>query len=172
MTTTPSRTRRWLIGVLITLVVILAGVVRLMDLGARPMHADEANQAVKLGALLETGDYRFDPSDHHGPTLYYFALLPAWLRGETTLAQLTETTVRLTPVAFGIAGVLLLAVAATPLGARTSVMAAAWMAMAPASVYYSRYFIQETLLVTFGLAAWICAERTAKTRRGNRGSRR
>ncbi len=160
-----SRGRRWQVWVLMGLIVALASAVRLWKLDARPMHADEANQAVKLGILLETGEYRFDPADHHGPTLYYFALIPAWLRGETTLARLTETTVRLTPVMFGIVGVLLVALMAAPLGTRTSVTAAAWMALAPASVYFSRYFIQETLLVTFGLAAWICVERTAKTRR-------
>jgi predicted membrane-bound mannosyltransferase len=54
-------------------ILIVAGWLRLHDLGSRPMHADEANQAVKLGALLERGEYRFDPYDHHGPTLYYFA---------------------------------------------------------------------------------------------------
>ena len=47
---------------------------RLAAPGARPMHHDEANQAVKFGELLETGDYRYDPDDHHGPTLYYLTL--------------------------------------------------------------------------------------------------
>lgn len=145
-------------------VVVIAAWLRLVDLDARPMHADEANQAVKLGRLLETGEYRFDPHDHHGPTLYYAALIPAWVTGETTLAALTETTVRVTPALFGIAGVMLLAAVASPLGKWTAVMAAAMGALAPASVYYSRYFIQETLLVTFCLAAWICACRTVRTR--------
>ena len=27
----------------------------------RPMHADEGNQAVRTGLLLETGHYRYDP---------------------------------------------------------------------------------------------------------------
>lgn len=158
-------TRRWMPWVLMALVVAAAVAVRVVDLDARPMHADEANQAVKLGALLETGEYRFDPQDHHGPTLYYFALVPAWLSGERSLAALTETTVRATPVIFGIAGVILLAAVAAPLGRHTALMAAGLMALAPASVYYSRYFIQETLLVTFGLAAWFCVVRTCRTRR-------
>lgn len=158
-------TRRWMPWVLMTLVVAAAVAVRVADLDARPMHADEANQAVKLGALLETGEYRFDPQDHHGPTLYYFGLVPAWLSGERSLAALTETTVRTTPVAFGIAGVILIAAVAAPLGRSAAIMAAALMALSPAAVYYSRYFIQETLLVTFGLAAWFCVVRTCHTRR-------
>ena len=47
----------------------------------RPMHHDEANQAVRFGRLLETGEYRYDRRDHHGPTLYYLTLPVAWLRG-------------------------------------------------------------------------------------------
>ena len=48
------------------------------------MHHDEANQAVKFGALLETGAYQYDRNDHHGPTLYYLTLPSAWLRGQAT----------------------------------------------------------------------------------------
>jgi uncharacterized protein (TIGR03663 family) len=122
------------------------------------MHADEANQAVKFGELLEHGNYSFDPHDHHGPTLYYAALPVAWLRGETTLADISEITVRLVPAIAGTLGVVLLFALALPLGYGPALTAAALMAVAPASVYYSRYFIQETLLVTFTLAA-LCAAR-------------
>ena len=58
------------------------------------MHHDEANQAVKFGALLERGEYRYDAHDHHGPTLYYLTLPAAWLRGQHTLASLDEWTLR------------------------------------------------------------------------------
>ena len=33
-------------------ILIVAGWLRFHDLGSRPMHADEDNQAAKLGALL------------------------------------------------------------------------------------------------------------------------
>ena len=89
---------RWLP---LALVALAALWLRTHDLARRPMHADEANQAVKLGNLLEHGRYAFDPQDHHGPTLYYATLPVAWLRGETTLATLTETTVRLVPALAG-----------------------------------------------------------------------
>jgi len=93
-----NRSSRWLEWVLLALVLVLAQWLRLADLAARPMHADEANQAVKLGGLLAGEGYRFDPSDHHGPTLYYFSEVVARWRGENNLAALTEFTVRLTPV--------------------------------------------------------------------------
>lgn len=138
---------------------------RVHDLDRRPMHADEANQAVKLGELLDRGSYAFDPRDHHGPTLYYAAVPIAWLRGETSLAELTETTVRLVPAMAGIVAVVLLAFVAWPLGRWPAFLAAAFLALSPPAVYYSRYFIQETLLVTFTLAAVVCARRWHSTAR-------
>ncbi len=151
---------RWLP---LALVALAALWLRTHDLALRPMHADEANQAVKTGELLEHGRYAFDPHDHHGPTLYYAALPIAWLRGETTLATLSETTVRLVPALAGTLAVIFLFLLAQPLGRWPALAAAALMAVAPASVYYSRYFIQETLLVTFTLALFICSQRWWQT---------
>jgi uncharacterized protein (TIGR03663 family) len=143
------------------LIALVALWLRLRELDRRPMHADEANQAVKAGELLETGNYQFDPRDHHGPTLYYAALPVAWVRGEHALAELTEVTIRRVPALAGALAVLLLGLIAlesfaTPWPAYA---AAAFMALSPPSVYYSRYFIQETLLVAFTLAALVCGLR-------------
>ena len=154
---------QWLRGLALIGVVSAALWLRLHDLAARPMHADEANQAARLGQLLETGRYAFDPREHHGPTLYYFGLVPARFRGEATLAALTETTVRLTPALFGAASVLLLFLLARPLGPASALAAGALLALSPPAVYYSRYFVQETLLVTFTLAALVCGDRWWKS---------
>jgi uncharacterized protein (TIGR03663 family) len=123
------------------------------------MHADEANQAVKAGLLLEGGPYAYDPADHHGPVLYYAVLPLAWIRGQRTLAELDEVTVRLVPALAGAASALLAALLAAPLGRRTALVAGAFAAAAPVSVYYSRFFIQETLLVLFTLCAFVAARR-------------
>ncbi len=121
------------------------------------MHADEANQAVKAGVLLESGAYAYDPGDHHGPVLYYAVLPAAWARGQRTLAALDEATVRLVPAVAGAACVLFLGLLAMPLGRRASICAAAFLAVSPPALYYSRFFIQETLLVAFTLGAFLCA---------------
>lgn len=142
----------------LAIIVLAAFWLRTHDLAKRPMHADEANQAVKLGELLDQGYYAFDPRDHHGPTLYYAAVPVAWIRGERSLATLTETTVRLVPALFGTAAILLLAGLATPLGRWPALAAAALFALAPPAVYYSRYFIQETLLLTFALGVFRCVQ--------------
>ncbi|HEY4299742.1 MAG TPA: flippase activity-associated protein Agl23 [Candidatus Didemnitutus sp.] len=152
---------RWLP---LALLVLVAAWWRMHDLAARPMHADEANQAVKTGGLLETGRYAYDPSDHHGPVLYYATLPVAWVRGQRTLAALDETTLRLVPAIAGTIAVLLLAWLASPLGAWPALAAAAFLAVSPPSVYYSRDFIQETLLVAFTLALFLAARRFWRTR--------
>jgi uncharacterized protein (TIGR03663 family) len=152
----PQTSSHWLP---LALVAVAAMLWRGEGLGARPMHADEANQAVKAGELLESGRYAYDPRDHHGPVLYYAVLPVAWIRGERTLAGLDEVTVRLVPAIAGAACVILLGLLAAPLGRWPSLAAAAFMASSPPVLYYSRYFIQETLLVAFTLAAFLCARR-------------
>ncbi|MBK7259308.1 MAG: hypothetical protein IPI01_16185 [Ignavibacteriae bacterium] len=94
-------------GALILLAVLLAGaLLRLPDLAVRPMHTDEAVHAVKFGTLLESGDYRYDPYEYHGPTLNFLTLIPAWMGGVHMYAALQEWHLRIVPA---VCGILLLA---------------------------------------------------------------
>ncbi len=138
---------------------ILALGIRTYSLDARPMHADEAVQAIKFGQLLETGRYEYDPRHFHGPTLYYLTLPIAWLRGQENLAQIDEITVRLISVLFGSALILSLFWLRDGLGPIGTVLTGAIFAFSPAMVYYSRYFIQEPLLITFTCGALACGWR-------------
>ena len=143
----------------------LALAFRLARADARPVHHDEANQAVKFGELLETGDYRYDRHDHHGPTLYYLTLPAAWLRGQRTLASLDERTLRAVPAAFGAGLLLLFLPLARGLG-RPAVAAAAMLAaVSPVMTFYSRFFIQESLLVFFTIGFLVAAGRFVEDRR-------
>ena len=125
---------------------------RLARLDVRPMHNDEANQAIKFGTLLERGDYAYDAYDHHGPTLYYLTLPVAWLRGQATLASTDEWTLRSLPAAFGGATILLLALLPAVIGRAAGAAAAVLMALSPAMVFYSRMYIQESMFACFALA--------------------
>ena len=143
----------------LALLAALALWLRTHDLARRPMHADEANQGVKTGELVEAGRYAFDPRDHHGPTLYYLAAVAAAVRGQASLAALDETTLRLVPALAGALAVPLLVILARRrepggpgLSGPAALAAGAFLALAPPAVYYSRYFIQETLLATATLA--------------------
>jgi uncharacterized protein (TIGR03663 family) len=137
----------------IAVAVIVAGLLRLPQLDQRPMHTDEAVHAAKLGRLLDQGSYRYDPQEFHGPTLNLFTWPLAVLRGQRHYADLDETTLRLVPALFGLGLVLLPLALRRSLGWQATGWAVALAAVSPCMAFYSRYYIQETLLVffTFGL---------------------
>lgn len=144
--------------------VALALAFRLPRLDGRPMHGDEANQAVRAGLLLEEGTYHYDPTDHHGPVLY-FAALPFCRATARTFAETTEWNYRLVPVVFGVLTLLLMA----GLGLKRDgglfdnrwglLTAILLTAVSPPMVYYSRFFIQETMLVTFLTGMLVCGRK-------------
>jgi uncharacterized protein (TIGR03663 family) len=149
------------VGALVAIALTAGLALRLLRLDARPMHHDEANQAIKFGTLLERGEYHYDTHDHHGPTLYYLTLPAAWLRGQATLASLDERTLRGVPAVLGAATIMLLPLASAGIG-RTAVATSAWLlALSPAMVFYSRMFIQESLFACFTLAFVIAIGRVA-----------
>jgi uncharacterized protein (TIGR03663 family) len=148
-------------GALVALALTAGLALRTARLAERPMHHDEANQAVKFGALLERGDYRYDAHDHHGPTLYYLTLPSAWLRGHRTFASLDEVTLRGVPALFGAGTILLLPLLSAGIGRIAVVTAAMLMALSPAMVFYSRMYIQEALFAGFALAFAIGVGRVA-----------
>ena len=139
--------------------ILLAAALRFPDLGRRPMHADEGVHADKFGTLLEGGGYAYDPSEYHGPTLYYLTLPSAWLRGETRYVDLDEVTLRLVPAVIGVALVAAHVGARSFLGAYGAAIAALLAALSPAMVFYSRYYIHEVLLVFFTFGTLLAAGR-------------
>jgi len=131
------------------LALLAASFFRLSGLSLRPMHHDEANQALKFGALIERGEYRYDKQDHHGPSLYYLSLPFARILGKNTLVSLSEGTLRLVPAFFGLATVLLLLLFLPALGRSAVFWSVLGLALSPIMTYFSRFYIQETLLVFF-----------------------
>jgi uncharacterized protein (TIGR03663 family) len=132
--------------------------IRLPQLGARPMHTDEAVNAYIVGQLLAGEPYTYDPQDRHGPALSALAFPLARLQGAKTFADLTETKLRLTSVLAGTVTILLFGAAVEMFGLLPCLIGALLFAAAPLPAYYDRYFIHESLFVaaTFGLivAGW------------------
>jgi uncharacterized protein (TIGR03663 family) len=145
--------------------VIAAAWLRGPQLAARAMHADEANQASKAAILYETGKYEYDIRDQHGPTLYWLTLPSLWLRGVQDFAHSDAVDYRLVPVVFSLAMVLLVILLADGLGAPATGTAAGLTALSPTLVFYSRYYIQETLLAAMTLAAIGCGWRYVRSGR-------
>ena len=136
--------------ILILAVLLLgASFFRLWRLNDRPMHTDEAVHAKKMGTLLEEGAYIYNPDEYHGPTLNYSTLIPAIVRGEKSLAQLNESTLRIVPAVYGILLCLTPLFYLRDIGKRAVLLCIVLIAFSPAFTFYSRYYIQEMLLVFF-----------------------
>ena len=73
--------------VLVLLIAAGALAFRLHRLDLRPFHVDEAVQAVKAGELYDSGQYRYDPLEFHGPSLYYLTLPVLKLSGAGMLRR-------------------------------------------------------------------------------------
>ena len=145
--------------------VLVAAALRLPRLADRPMHTDEAVHAVKFGRLLEEGLYEYDPYEYHGPTLNFFTLVATRLTGKTDFAGIGEVTMRIVPAAFGIALVALSLLLIDGMGKYTVAVIAVLTAISPAFVFYSRYYIQEMLLVFFTFGVIGCGWRYVQTKR-------
>ena len=132
---------------------VLAIGLRCPGLAERPMHNDEAVNAIKFGELWEHGQYKYDPNEHHGPTLYYATLAVARLTSSPDFEHLTEIKLRLISVLFSLGLIFFLPLLCNGLGKRALVWGAILTAVSPAMVFYSRYYIHEMLLVFFTFVA-------------------
>jgi uncharacterized protein (TIGR03663 family) len=133
----------------VLLAVASALALRVPKLDTRPLHNDEAVNAIKVTELWQHGRYAYDPDEYHGPTLHYATLPFLWLSGARNADELKDATLRLAPVVFGVGLILLLFLFVDGLGRTAVVWAAIFTAVSPAMVFYSRYFIHEMLLVFF-----------------------
>ena len=146
---------RWAAFLLIALLGLL---LRLPQLGERPMHTDEAVNAYIIGQLLAGQPFTYDPQDRHGPALAVFALPLARMQGARAFSDLSESELRLTTALAGCMTILFFGAAVEMFRFVPCLVAALLFAAAPLPVYYDRYFIHESVFVaaTFGLilAGW------------------
>lgn len=122
---------------------------RAPQLATRPLHNDEAVNAVKVADLWAHDRFAYDPDEYHGPTLHYFSLPFLWLSGASGPNDLPDRVLRLMPVFFGAALIFLLPLFRDGLGWHAVAWAALFTSISPAMVFYSRYFIHEILLIFF-----------------------
>src|SRR5882757_5923220 len=149
-------------------VLIAAALLRLVYLTEKPLHHDEGVNGLFLVNLFRTGYYHYDPSNYHGPSLYYLAVIPTainnvfhWGHGLSTFA------IRLVTAAFGAGVVWLMLCLRRYMGTVAALAAAALGTVSPGFVFFSRYFIHEILFVFFSLAvivAWLRYRDTGKPR--------
>lgn len=147
---------------------------RFARLADRPMHNDEGVNAWFVMNVMNYNDYRYDPTNYHGPLLYYLQLPPTWLNTIrlkgfrefrfSDYTGMTPFTIRMVPAIMGL--VLLIGVAAAarrfgPWAMFTSFLLAG---VSADLLFFSRYFIHETYLVLFTLGIYLGWARYNDTR--------
>ncbi len=126
-------------------ITVFGAFLRYFMLLLRPVHHDEGVNGWMLTNLLRDNKYQYDPSNYHGPTIYFIAYplmkvfgLTTWpLRGLSSL--------------FGLLMVVMVFFLRRYLGNVGTLLAAFFVAISPGMVFVSRYFIHEIFFVFFQL---------------------
>jgi uncharacterized protein (TIGR03663 family) len=126
--------------------VVLALVLRLVDLGDRPFHHDESQDAYFSWTLAERGDYHYQPI-LHGPLRFYLTALNYKLFGDS------DFTARLAPALMGTLVVALPYLLRRQIGRVAAFAAAVALAVGPTYLYFSRFAREDIYFaaITFGL---------------------
>lgn len=136
-----------------------AACLRLYDLTVRPFHHDEGVNGWFFVKLWAKGEYRYDPGNYHGPTLYFLSLPFAGVAGGPSDAAL-----RAVAVAASLATVALVTVLAPRLGRSGALAAALLLAVSPGAVYFGRDYIHEAFFALCTLGLVVAGERAAARR--------
>ena len=128
-------------GVLIALALAL----RLYDLGARPFHHDESQDAYFSWVLQTDGDYKYDPL-LHGPLRFYLTA------AMYTLFGASDFTARLAPALMGTSMVALMYPLRRQLGRIAAYAAAVLLAIGPSYLYFSRFAREDIYIAAITLA--------------------
>ena len=128
------------------LITTAAVVLRFLMLPLKPLHHDEGVNGWFLTNLFRDGEYKYDPANYHGPTLYYISL------GFSKLFGLNIYSIRASVAIWGVLIVVLTFFLRRYIGKIGSRCAALFLALSPGMVYISRYFIHEMFFVFLSLA--------------------
>jgi uncharacterized protein (TIGR03663 family) len=154
------RAWRWAAGCILA----TAAVLRLIYPNLKPLHHDEGVNGLFLTTLFRSGYYHYDPSNFHGPTLYYFGWITSTINsffyGKDGLSTFA---IRSVTALFGIGIVWLILCLRRQLGDFGALAAAAMAAVSPGFVFFSRYFIHEILFVFFTLGVVVAVLRFTET---------
>lgn len=126
-------------------ITVLATFLRYFMLLLRPVHHDEGVNGWMLTNLLRDNKYQYDPSNYHGPTIYFIAYPLMQLFGLETYPLRGLSSF------FGLLMVVMVFYLRPYLGNLGTVIAAFLVAISPGLTFVSRYFIHEIFFVFYSL---------------------
>jgi uncharacterized protein (TIGR03663 family) len=125
--------------------VLAALAVRLIDLGDRPFHHDESQDAYFSWLFKENGDYEYNPL-LHGPLRFYLTAAMYVLFGDS------DFTARLAPVLMGTLMVPMPYLLRGQIGRVGAFAAAVMFAFGPSYLYFSRFAREDIYFACVSLA--------------------
>ena len=134
-------------GELLAYALLVAGAlaVRLIDLGDRPFHHDESQDAYFSWIFFTEGDYEYDPL-LHGPFRFYLTAAMYAVFGDS------DFTARLAPALMGTLMVPLPYLLREQIGRAGAFAAAALLAFGPSYLYFSRFAREDIYFAAVSLA--------------------
>ena len=141
-------------GELIAWGVLIAGALalRLIDLGARPFHHDESQDAYFSWVLQTDGDYHYDPL-LHGPLRFYLTAAIYTLFGDSNF------TARVAPALMGTSMVAMTYALRAQLGRIAAYATGVLLAIGPSYLYFSRFAREDIYIAAITLAMLVVAFR-------------
>ena len=132
---------------------VVAVVVRVLDLGDRPFHHDESRDAYfSYTFYKDFASYEYNPL-LHGPVRFYLTGLTYWIFDPTNF------TARLMPALMGVLAVGLPYLLRHQLGRVAAYAAAVALAIGPTYLYFSRFAREDIYLAAITLAMIVAAFR-------------
>ena len=134
------------------LIVAAALIVRLLDLGDRPFHHDESQDAYFSWVLYDRHDYEYDPL-LHGPLRFYMTAAMYLVFGDS------DFTARLAPALMGTAIVGLPYLLREQIGRAAALVATLMLAFGPTYLYFSRFAREDIYIACITLGMLVVAFR-------------
>ncbi|MFN0117282.1 MAG: flippase activity-associated protein Agl23 [Elusimicrobiota bacterium] len=146
---------------------------RFYNLTARPFHNDEAVNGFFVDTLIKSGKYSYDPVNYHGPSIYFFQYALTWVRSlpekpfsiKIKTSGLTEMAVRTQVAIFGILTLFSIFLLRIRLGHIGTLFALFLAGTSCDLLFFSRYFIHETLVVFFTFWVYLSASFWRETKK-------
>jgi uncharacterized protein (TIGR03663 family) len=130
------------------IVILLVGFLfRFLFLAQKPPHFDEGINGWFVDQMISNGYYSYDPTNYHGPFHFYVLWVFKFFMGRNLWA------LRASASFFGLAGIYLITRLKPYLGKFTAYIGAAFMAVSPGMIFYTRYAIHESELFFFSILA-------------------
>ncbi|PWU14807.1 MAG: hypothetical protein C5B49_12635 [Bdellovibrio sp.] len=129
-------------------IILAVGGLRFYELALKPAHHDESINGAFIAGIWQSGWYNYDPTNYHGPLLFYLQALGERLFGWGIIA------IRFFPVFFSLLQVFLFDFYARKRAPKSRWMNLVWL-MSPGFFFYSRSGIHEAIFAFFLALAMI-----------------